>query len=312
MRVSVFVNAPASETGKAQHALMQDAVAIAQLAEICGFERFLVTEHHTTTLGATPDPMQLLAAVAARTSRIGVGTAAVILGMSHPLRVAETCSQLDAISGGRASLGLARGFHRGEFAAFDAPQLDPQAFFEAVGIVRELLTGEMLRPRPMSTIPVSVAVSSPESYEQAGREGLPILTNPYFIEPGEFGRLIDRYRSAAGEAGKNGHVTAHVVTVVAPTDSQALRIGESAVDDYLRMRAGGRFTCAELTRSGRVAVGSPRTVSALLEEYAGLGVDEIAVNPLLGIAPCVTVRQTVELLAARGCVDGSDLAKRAS
>lgn len=297
MKLSLFVNTPASATGVAQHAVMQDILATAELADLSGFERFMLTEHHSASLGATPDPLQLLAAVAARTSRIGLSTAAVILGLSHPLRVAESVSQLDGLSGGRASLGLARGFDKREFEAFGVSHPDVDEFFRGVATVRELLRGEVLRPRPISPIPLSVAASSPESYERVGLEGLPVLTNPYFVERKQFAEMVDRYRTAAAVAGSVPHVTAHVIAVVAPTDAEAKRTGGPAVDEYLRLRSDGRFSFAELHQAGRVAVGSPETVSELLSDYAELGVDEVAVNPLVGMAGRDLVLRTIRLLS---------------
>lgn len=297
MSISLFVNTPAPPTGAAQRAVMQEILAIAELADISGFQRFLVTEHHSASLGATPDPMQLLAAVAVRTSRIGLGTAAVILGLSHPLRVAEAVAQLDALSGGRASLGLARGFDKREFAAFGVTQPDTEEFFSQVATVQRMLTGDQLRPQRVGPIPVSVAASSPESYEWAGVRGLPVLTNPYFIDRHEFAGLIDRYRGAAADSGGVPHVMAHVIAVAGPSDGDAARAAAPVVDEYLRVRSDGRFSFDQLHRDHRVAVGSPETVSELLADYAALGVDEVAVNPLVGIADHQLVVQTVELIA---------------
>lgn len=305
MSISLFVNTPAPATGAAQHAVMQDLLAIAELADVCGFERFLVTEHHTASRGATPDPLQLLAAVAARTARIGLGTAAVILGLSNPLRVAEAVAQLDALSGGRVSLGLARGFDKREFAAFGVSQPDSEEFFLGVAAVQQLLSDETLRPRPVGSIPVSVAASSPESYESAGAKGLPVLTNPYFIGRGQFAGLVARYRAAAKDAGSTPHVMAHVIAVAGLTDREATRAAAPVIDEYLRVRSDGRFSFAELHRDRRVAVGSAETVSRLLAEYGDLGVDEVAVNPLVGIADHQLVVQTVELLAPNRLVAAS-------
>lgn len=64
------------------------------------------------------DPVAMLAAIAARTTRIALGTAATVLTLRHPLHIAKAAVSLDILSGGRFLLGLGSGDRREEFAAF--------------------------------------------------------------------------------------------------------------------------------------------------------------------------------------------------
>ncbi|SMB85252.1 LLM class flavin-dependent oxidoreductase [Deinococcus hopiensis] len=79
-------------------------------AEELGFETGWVAQHHLQTLqGRLPSPLVFLAAVAARTTRIRLGTALTVLPLEDPLRLAEDAAVLEAISGGRLELGLGTG-----------------------------------------------------------------------------------------------------------------------------------------------------------------------------------------------------------
>jgi alkanesulfonate monooxygenase SsuD/methylene tetrahydromethanopterin reductase-like flavin-dependent oxidoreductase (luciferase family) len=95
-----------------------DAVGLFARAERLGVEGLWVRQFHlrrpgagtqSVPAGGLPSPLVFLAWLAARTSRLRLGTAAVTLPLESPLRVAEDAAVLDALSGGRVELGLANG-----------------------------------------------------------------------------------------------------------------------------------------------------------------------------------------------------------
>jgi alkanesulfonate monooxygenase SsuD/methylene tetrahydromethanopterin reductase-like flavin-dependent oxidoreductase (luciferase family) len=88
-----------------------DALAEFQRAEQLGVEGVWVRQFHLTRgdRGGLPSPFVFLAWLAARTTRLRVGTAAVTLPLETPLRVAEDAAVLDVLSGGRLELGVANG-----------------------------------------------------------------------------------------------------------------------------------------------------------------------------------------------------------
>ena len=73
----------------------------ARLAEQLGYESFWLPENHFTGEGAIPDPLMLLAAVAAATEHIRLATTSYLLPLRHPLQAAEQVAVLDQLSQGR-------------------------------------------------------------------------------------------------------------------------------------------------------------------------------------------------------------------
>lgn len=120
----VHGKAPASE-------LYPAIVDLFVAAEELGFDSGWVSQHHLQTLqGRLPSPLVLLAAVAARTTRIHLGTAIVVLPLEHPVRLAEDASVLDALSGGRLELGIGSGGpSEDQFAAFGRDPGDKRALY---------------------------------------------------------------------------------------------------------------------------------------------------------------------------------------
>jgi alkanesulfonate monooxygenase SsuD/methylene tetrahydromethanopterin reductase-like flavin-dependent oxidoreductase (luciferase family) len=102
----------------------REDTALALLAEQLGFDCVWAVEHHFYDYSFCPDNTQWLSAIAAKTSRIDVGTAAVILPWNDPLRVAEKIALLDHIADGRVRFGVGRGLSRREYAHFSGIGMD--------------------------------------------------------------------------------------------------------------------------------------------------------------------------------------------
>jgi luciferase family oxidoreductase group 1 len=94
--------------GRSHADSIQATLALAQKAEAWGYHRFWVSEHHShpTIVGSAPEV--LMAAIAARTSRIRIGSAGVMLPHYASLKVAEQFRVLDALAPGRIDLGVGR------------------------------------------------------------------------------------------------------------------------------------------------------------------------------------------------------------
>jgi alkanesulfonate monooxygenase SsuD/methylene tetrahydromethanopterin reductase-like flavin-dependent oxidoreductase (luciferase family) len=99
-------NAGGSQTRTAADALLQ-TIDLAQAAEDIGIDGAYVRVHHFERQLASPFP--LLSAIAARTSRIEMGTGVIDMRYENPLYMAEEAAAVDLISGGRLQLGVSRG-----------------------------------------------------------------------------------------------------------------------------------------------------------------------------------------------------------
>jgi alkanesulfonate monooxygenase SsuD/methylene tetrahydromethanopterin reductase-like flavin-dependent oxidoreductase (luciferase family) len=173
--------------------MMRAELRVADLAEPLGFDSYWPPEHHFTDYSACPDNLQILSWLAGRTSRIGLGTGAVIVPWNHPLRVAEKVALLDHLSGGRAILGLGRGLSRTEYRHFQVDMNEARDRFDEGSrmILDALEKGEIegagpfypqvrtpIRPRPLRGFAgrFYCVGLSPESVEQAARLGATLMT----------------------------------------------------------------------------------------------------------------------------------------
>jgi alkanesulfonate monooxygenase SsuD/methylene tetrahydromethanopterin reductase-like flavin-dependent oxidoreductase (luciferase family) len=129
MQFGLFQSAQWPE-GTAQRERLFDAVEQSVLVETLGFESVFMTEHHFSRHGIVPDNLAMLAYLAARTSRVRLGTAVTVLPLHDPIRVAESAALVDLLSNGRLEFGIGRGYQWGEFDGFGLSLDDRIARFE--------------------------------------------------------------------------------------------------------------------------------------------------------------------------------------
>ncbi len=108
---------PGSRARSARDALLQ-AIDLAVAAEEAGVDGAFFRVHHCAEQQASPFP--LLAAIAARTSRIEIGTGVIDMRYENPLYMAEEAAAVDLISGGRLQLGISRGSPESVLAGYEA------------------------------------------------------------------------------------------------------------------------------------------------------------------------------------------------
>ncbi len=112
-------------------------------SESVGFEGAWIPEHHCTEDGYAPAPLVALAAIAARTKTIKLGSAIALAPLYHPVRFAEECSVLDILSNGRLEMAVAIGYRRCEAEAYGVEfSSRGQRTNEFLEIVRRLWQGE--------------------------------------------------------------------------------------------------------------------------------------------------------------------------
>lgn len=115
-----------------------------EFADRAGMDGWFFAEHHSNAgYSLTPSPNLLIAAAAARTERIRLGTMVTVLPYHHPFRAAEEIRHLDALSGGRLEVGLARGGIPHEQAAHGLESADNEEMLEVgTELLLRLLTEE--------------------------------------------------------------------------------------------------------------------------------------------------------------------------
>ena len=104
MKISVLDQSPAT-LGKSQHLAIQESLALAGHCDRLGYHRYWVSEHHNSDCTVGTAPEILMAAIAATTTRIRVGSAGVMLPHYSALKVAEQFRVLEGIAPGRIDLG---------------------------------------------------------------------------------------------------------------------------------------------------------------------------------------------------------------
>jgi len=123
--------------------LYRDHLEEAVLAEELGFDNVWASEHHFSEDAWNPSPITFLAAVAARTERVRIGTYVLLLPFHNPVRVAEDIAVLDNLSGGRVDLPVGVGSAVEEFRSFGIPFNERLGrTFEALRIIERCFAGE--------------------------------------------------------------------------------------------------------------------------------------------------------------------------
>lgn len=221
MRYALFANFenPKFETVPRNAALaLAESMQTIVHAEQLGFDEAWVTEHHFNRFSVSASIFALLAHAAARTRRIKLGTAAVLLPMHDPIRVAEDAATVDALSGGRLLLGVARGGpFADQFKHFGvSPDDSRERMFEALALVQRLLAEEhvsfagrwyrvedaSIYPRPVQApIPIWLASVSPDGIARAAQGGHALMA-PSVAPTAKLLDVACAYRSAAGAAAK--------------------------------------------------------------------------------------------------------------
>ncbi|MBU2664332.1 LLM class flavin-dependent oxidoreductase [Actinoplanes bogorensis] len=222
--------------------VIRNVVEQAVLADSLGVDGFGLGEHHRDDF-AVSSPEIVLAAIAARTERIKLGTAVTVLSSDDPVRVYERFATLDAVSHGRAEIILGRGSFTESFPLFGYDLTDYEKLFEEKadlmvkllaegpvtwsGTVRPPLTDQQVYPKTESGhIRTWIGVGgSPESVVRAAQHGLPLVLAIIGGEPVRFAPYVELYQRALKEFEQPElPVAVHCPGFVAETDEEAAEI----------------------------------------------------------------------------------------
>lgn len=169
----------------------RETLELVRLAEALGFDSAWVSEHHGSSDGYLPSLLPMLAAFAAVTERILLGTGIVLTPFHDPFRLAEDAAVVDQLSDGRLILGLGVGWREEEFRMFGVPVAErAQRTVETIEVLRRAWTGRRFSFHGRSFRYDRVKITPPSA--RAG--GPPIYLGGY-AEPAvrRAGRLADGY-----------------------------------------------------------------------------------------------------------------------
>ena len=265
---------------------IRDVVEEGVAADAAGVHFFGVGEHHRDDF-AVSAPEVVLAAIAARTSAIRLGSAVTVLSSDDPVRVFQRFSTLDAVSGGRAEVILGRGSFTESFPLFGLKLDDYERLFEEklelfVALTREAevtwrgtVRAPLDRRRVFPTIergPLTTWVGvggSPQSVVRAARHDVALMLAIIGGDPRRFAPYVDLYHRACAQFGRAPRpIGVHSPGFVAATDQEAR---EAFFGPYkaMRDRIGAERGWPPMDRAefdaeiaqGSLYVGSPETVS---------------------------------------------------
>ena len=306
--------------------VLRDVIEEGVLADSVGIEAFGVGEHHRRDFSISA-PEVVLAALAARTSRIVLGSAVTVLSTDDPVRVFQRFSTVNAISSGRAEVILGRGSFTESYPLFGYDLSRYEELFEDKlrlfaevlkpgpvtwkGTTREPINGlTMYPPIENGALQVWVGVGgSPESVIRAARYGFPLTLAIIGGNPHRFRPFVDLYLHSLEKLGQAPlPIAVHSPGHVAATDEQAKRELWPHYEVMINRIGGERgwppATIAQFEREagpdGALCVGSPETVAAKIAKTVGLlGLSRFNVKYSAGTLPHDLLMTSIELLGTK-------------
>jgi probable LLM family oxidoreductase len=286
---------------------LRNVISEVEQAEAVGLDVYGLGEHHRPDMAASA-PAMTLAAAAARTERIRLSSAVIVLSSADPVRTFQDFATIDLISSGRAELMVGRGSFIESFPLFGYSLEDyDELFTEKLGLLLEIRKGERVTwsgkfrspledqavyPRPhQDPLPIWIAVGgTPESMVRAGRLGLPVALAIIGGDPARFAVLVDVYTKALVESGHDPldiPFAVHGIGHIAEDNEQAADdIYASFMDTMTRI--GRERGWPPMTREqfdsmrspeGSLVVGDPETVAAkILRWQEILGIDRFMLH----------------------------------
>jgi alkanesulfonate monooxygenase SsuD/methylene tetrahydromethanopterin reductase-like flavin-dependent oxidoreductase (luciferase family) len=271
MEFGVFHDFPRASDGDDAQVFAR-SFELVDAAERMGLDAIWLAEvHFAPDLAALSAPMIIASAVAARTSRMKLGSAVQVLPLCHPLRLAEEVATVDQVSRGRLIFGVGRSSFPHIYEAHGVSYAESrERFAEILDIVKLAWTQPRFSfqgtyyhyhdiavvPKPYQKPypPIRVAATSPDTFPAIGRLGHAIFVNARQGTLSELAPLVRSYREAyrsAGHAG-DGEAYLRLPLYVAETSEQARDEPEDSIMRLFRF-VGGRLE-ASANRSDARAI----------------------------------------------------------
>lgn len=305
-----------------QAQVLRNVAAEAVLAEEVGLNFFGVGEHHRDDF-AVSSPEVLLAAIAAQTKSIHLGSAVTVLSSDDPIRVFQRFATLDALSNGRAEVIVGRGSFTESFPLFGFDLQDYEQLFEEKldlfahliqgapvnwqGTIRPALHDQRVFPElEHGKLTTWIGVGgSPQSVVRAAQYGLPLMLAIIGGDPLRFRPYVDLYHQALAQLElATLPIGQHSPGFIAATDDEAKNLMfphyQVMHERIGRTRGWPPLTRAqfehEASMDGALFAGSPETVAQkMARSIHGLGVSRFDLKYSLGTLPHEHLMESIRL-----------------
>lgn len=234
-----------TRAGEPPGTALHDTLERARRADALGFHRFWVAEHHAVPGIASGSPPLLMAAIAARTERVRVGSGGVMLPNHRPLVVAEQARMLEALHPGRIDLGVGRslGFTAPVREALGVTEYGPEHFAADLGALEDFLDDAgpvTVMPTTVGSPPVFVLATG-SGLLVAAERGLPVVVGGPVLH-GDLAPLSDyRERFRPSRALAEPHVIISTDVMIAPTREEARELMLPEAWAMVESRSTGAF-----------------------------------------------------------------------
>ena len=219
--VGLFTGQIPAGSARTFHQEYREYLDLVRLVESSGLDAAWVSEHHFSEDGYLPSLPLMLAAFAAVTERIELGTGVVLAPFHDPIRLAEDFAVVDQLSGGRVIAGFGIGWREEEFRAFNIPVPERvRRTREIVDILRRAwnedrfsysgkhynYTDVAVTPKPARVPPIMIGGFVDDAIRRAGRIG-----DGYLSSRAQPERVAQAFEMAAEERAKAGHTGPPIV-----------------------------------------------------------------------------------------------------
>jgi alkanesulfonate monooxygenase SsuD/methylene tetrahydromethanopterin reductase-like flavin-dependent oxidoreductase (luciferase family) len=304
--------------GTTQEEAFEEAFAQVELAETYGLDGVWLAERHFAAPRRALDafgagipsiasvPLILASAIAARTTRLRIGTAVSVLPLCHPIRTAEEAATIDQISKGRLDFGVGRSGFPTSYKGYAIPYEESRGRFrEYLEVILKAWTEERFsyegqyysctdlcvlpKPYQKPSPPIRVAATTQETFPQVGQMGYPVFVGLRGFDVPQVARHLTVYRQTLQEAGHagQGDVFLRIPVYVAETADRAYNEPQaSTLRSYQRLArtfaqsVGAAGTTSTEERQERASTLAQVSYDDLLRDRLAYGTPDMVVERL--------------------------------
>jgi alkanesulfonate monooxygenase SsuD/methylene tetrahydromethanopterin reductase-like flavin-dependent oxidoreductase (luciferase family) len=263
MKFSFFIINQSPE-GRSMKSIYDESIEQIVWGEKLGYDACFLAEHVCTDHGK-PSPHVILGNIAARTTRLRIGTAVSVLPWHHPLEVAQDYATVDLLSDGRLNFGVGKGTAKHEFDAYNVPwEESEERFEESLEIILKAWTGKpfshkgkfhtipevILKPAPLQKPrpPIWQPCLSPGTITKCLQRGIQPIVGASLTPLAELKKKFDQLTVHMKQMGRTDvYRVAHPFVYVSDTEEQAREEAREATEWFLKEFAKRVFTVPEGT-----------------------------------------------------------------